>query len=178
MVTSFVNMITRVSKDYDCSVILVGHVAKMKDSEYSGSTAWDAAVRTRLLLNRNKDGTTTFRKAKSNLSKEDELAIELRNTVFRTITPEDENTAKKILAGQIKQFLRDKTKEKIGLSNKPRSHNHIINMMVSEEVIEESKKRLAKEALSEMISNDEILPDADLGWKNSSRHSRERFKDK
>ena len=43
--------------------------------------------------------------------------------------------------------------------------------MVSEEVIEESKKRLAKEALSEMISNDEILPDADLGWKNSSRHS-------
>ena len=26
-------------------------------------------------------------------------------------------------------------------------------------------------SLSEMISNDEILPDADLGWKNSSRHS-------
>ena len=41
--------------------------------------------------------------------------------------------------------------------------------MVKEEVITENKKKLGKEVLAELIKNDEILPDEDLGWKNASR---------
>ena len=168
-VTSFVNIITRIAKEYDCSIVLVGHVAKLKDSEFSGSTAWDAAVRTRLLLNRNDDGTSTFSKAKSNLSKEDALAIELRNTVFKEVTPEDTDKSKKILVGQIKKFIRDKTKQKIQTSNKSNSRNHVINLMIKEEVIDQAKKKLGKEVLNQLITDDEILPDVELGWKNASR---------
>ena len=112
-VTPFVNMITKVAKDYDCAIVMVGHIAKIKGSEYSGSTAFDASGKeSDFLLERNEDGTTTFRKAKSNLAKEDEISIELRNTVFKTVTPEDTDKAKKILEGQIKQFIRDKQNKK------------------------------------------------------------------
>ena len=125
--------------------------------------------RTRLLfLNRNDDGTTTFLKAKSNLAKEDEVTIELRNTVFKTVTPEDKEKAKKILVGQIKQFIH-KTKQKEQTSNKSNSRTNVINLMVKEEVISANKKKLGKEVLADLIKNDEILPDEDLGWKNASR---------
>ena len=138
-VTPFVNMITRVAKDYDCAIVMVGHIAKIKGSEYSGSTAFDAAVRTRLLLERNEDGTTTFRKAKSNLAKEDEISIELRNTVFKTVTPEDTDKAKKILEGQIKQFIRtNKTKEQT--SNKSHSRTNVINLMVKKKLSLRTRK--------------------------------------
>jgi RecA-family ATPase len=169
-VTSFVNIITSIAKRYDCSIILVGHVAKLKDSEFSGSTAWDAAVRTRLLLNRKQDGTTLFSKAKSNLSKEDELTIELRNTVFKVVTPVDIEQEKKILADKIKRFIWQKTKQQESTSNKHRSPNNVINMMVREEQLSESKKKLAKEVLNELIATEEILVGQELGWKDSSRH--------
>ena len=49
-VTQFVNHLARLARDGDCAVVLLGHVAKSEGSEFSGSTAWDAAVRSRLLL--------------------------------------------------------------------------------------------------------------------------------
>ncbi|MFL5337957.1 MAG: AAA family ATPase, partial [Geminicoccaceae bacterium] len=49
-VTQFVNYLARFARDGDCAVVLLGHVAKAEGSECSGSTAWDAAVRSRRLL--------------------------------------------------------------------------------------------------------------------------------
>lgn len=47
-VTAFINKLTGIMRG--CAILLLGHPAKMQGSEYSGSTAWEASVRTRLYL--------------------------------------------------------------------------------------------------------------------------------
>ncbi len=51
-VTQFVNLLNRLAQEIDGSVILLGHPAKAEGSEFSGSTAWENAVRSRLFLGR------------------------------------------------------------------------------------------------------------------------------
>ena len=54
-VTPFVNALARLALEIDGAVILVGHPANSQGSEFSGSTAWEAAVRMRLFLARETD---------------------------------------------------------------------------------------------------------------------------
>lgn len=58
-VTAFVNLLTGFARDFECGVLLLAHPAKGEGSEYSGSTAWDACVRSRWYFGRPKgdDGT-------------------------------------------------------------------------------------------------------------------------
>lgn len=51
-VTSFVAMLTKAAKPTGAGILLLGHPAKGPQSEYSGSTAWEGAVRSRLYLGR------------------------------------------------------------------------------------------------------------------------------
>lgn len=51
-VTQFVNLLNRLAQEIGGSVILLGHPAKAEGSEFSGSTAWENAVRSRLFLAR------------------------------------------------------------------------------------------------------------------------------
>ncbi len=53
-VTQFVNSLTAIAIEFGAAVLLLGHPGKATDSAYSGSTAWDAAVRSRWLLARPK----------------------------------------------------------------------------------------------------------------------------
>jgi len=53
-VTQFVNSLTAIAIEFGAAVLLLGHPGKATDSAYSGSTAWDAAVRSRWLLDRPK----------------------------------------------------------------------------------------------------------------------------
>ena len=50
--TSFINSLAGIARKYDCAVLLLGHPGKATESQYSGSTGWDAAVRSRLMLTR------------------------------------------------------------------------------------------------------------------------------
>lgn len=49
-VSSFVAMLTAAAKPTQAGVLLLGHPGKAAGSEYSGSTAWEGAVRARLYL--------------------------------------------------------------------------------------------------------------------------------
>lgn len=51
-VTQFVNALGTLAIEHNAAVLLLGHPGKATDSQYSGSTAWDAAVRSRWLLDR------------------------------------------------------------------------------------------------------------------------------
>lgn len=51
-VTAFANLLTRLAREHDCAVLLLGHPSKADGSTFSGSTAWDAAVRQRLYFGR------------------------------------------------------------------------------------------------------------------------------
>jgi AAA domain len=60
-VTSFVAMLGAAASPRRAAVLLLGHPSKQAGSEYSGSTAWEAAVRARLYLGRklpDQDDTT------------------------------------------------------------------------------------------------------------------------
>lgn len=51
-VTSFVAMLTNAARIRNAAIVLLAHPSKQTNSEYSGSTAWEGAVRTRLYLGR------------------------------------------------------------------------------------------------------------------------------
>jgi RecA-family ATPase len=55
-VTAFCAALATLALEIDGSVLLVGHPAKAEGSTFSGSTAWEAAVRQRLYLSREQDG--------------------------------------------------------------------------------------------------------------------------
>ncbi len=74
-VTQFVNYLTSIAREHDCAVLLVGHTAKPENSEYSGSTAWNAAVRSRLLLCRDKSGSLFLKRVKSNYAPPAEVEL-------------------------------------------------------------------------------------------------------
>lgn len=56
-VTSFIAMLTQAARPTGAGVLLLGHPAKGPQSEYSGSTAWEGSVRSRLYLGRQLPGT-------------------------------------------------------------------------------------------------------------------------
>jgi hypothetical protein len=51
-VTAFIAMLTDAGLSTRAAILLLGHPAKAAGSEYSGSTAWEGAVRARLFLGR------------------------------------------------------------------------------------------------------------------------------
>jgi RecA-family ATPase len=55
MVTAFCSKLASLALEIDGAVILIGHPAKGLGSQWSGSTAWEACVRTRLYLSRETD---------------------------------------------------------------------------------------------------------------------------
>lgn len=74
-VTAFCNALSALALEIDGAVILVAHPAKSDESEFSGSTAWENAVRNRLFLDRPEDGDgnelenrRTLSRNKSNLA--------------------------------------------------------------------------------------------------------------
>lgn len=54
-VTAFVNHLTGLAINHNMAVLLLAHPAKAEGSEFSGSTAWENAVRSRLFLRRESD---------------------------------------------------------------------------------------------------------------------------
>jgi len=96
-VTQFVNALSAIAIEFGAAVLLLGHPGKATDSAYSGSTAWDAAVRSRWLLDRPKADTggddaaaadlsdlRVLRKAKANYAGTgDEIALRWVEGAFR-----------------------------------------------------------------------------------------------
>ena len=80
-------------------MVLLGHVAKAEGSEYSGSTAWDAAVRSRLLLAHEGQGDEKqlfLRKPKANYSETDALELEWRDGMLHAVNQFDDMPAGKL----------------------------------------------------------------------------------
>lgn len=90
-VTAFLNLLSRLALEIDGAVILVGHPSKGEGSQYSGSTAWENAVRNRLYLRRPSDddggkpeNRRSLSRRKSNLASiGDELAMVWHEGAFQ-----------------------------------------------------------------------------------------------
>lgn len=55
-VTTFIALLTAAARATNAAIILLSHPGKAEGSEYSGTTAWDGAVRSRLFLSRELPG--------------------------------------------------------------------------------------------------------------------------
>ena len=105
LVTQFVNYLARLAQDGDCAVVLLGHVAKAEGSEYSGSTAWDAAVRSRLLLAYEGQGDEKrlfLKKPKANYAETDAIELEWRDGLLYPVNHFDDSPT-----GKLERGLRD-----------------------------------------------------------------------
>lgn len=173
-VTAFCNELTAIARQFDCAVLLLGHTAKIDESEYSGSTAWDAAVRSRLLLARQDDGSTLLRKAKANYSALDELRLEYRSGAFVALPsasdagPEAIDAIKPIIVRALEVL----TKRKQAASHIPTARNYLVRLMVGEKDLAGSiRADMLQAALRAMLDAGEVIPAAELPWKSPSRHA-------
>ena len=91
MVNYFVKVVLGgIMKEYEVDILLLGHPAKADGSEYSGSTAWNNAVRTRLTLtaneNKNLGDYRVLSRSKSNYAKAgEEIHLHWDRGVFEPI---------------------------------------------------------------------------------------------
>jgi RecA-family ATPase len=98
-VTQFVNSLGTIAQEIKGAVLLLGHPGKADNSEYSGSTAWDACVRSRWILERPKEDLDeqdageladlrVLRRAKANYArKDDEIPMRWEAGTFRREGP-------------------------------------------------------------------------------------------
>lgn len=171
-VTVFCNELTAIAQQYNCCVLLLGHTAKAEGSQYSGSTAWEAAVRTRLWLNRNDDGTMELRKAKANYSALDSVTLQWQDGYLHTIScgAGEANIVNERAKSAVAIALIEFTKAKVSTSNSPQARNYLPKLMLDQHKLNGINPQTAKKALAAMVESGEIIPNSELGWKTPSRH--------
>lgn len=105
-VTAFIAMLTAAAMPTNAAVLLLGHPGKAIGSEYSGSTAWEGAVRSRLYLGptlpdardndedfQQDDSVRYLCRRKANYSSRDWRRIRYTNGVMVPETPAEDFTA-------------------------------------------------------------------------------------
>ena len=172
-VTQFINSLTGVARDFNCAVLLLGHPAKTAGSEYSGSTAWENAVRTRLFLDRQEDGTLLLRKAKSNYSALEDIRIEYRFPpgVFVRFKgngdlPQAAEAAKPVVV----EALRVLTARQQATSHVRTARNYLPKLMAGDDLLGDVSQEAAARALGALIDAGEVLPNQELSWRTGDRH--------
>ncbi|MGH1457211.1 MAG: AAA family ATPase [Alphaproteobacteria bacterium] len=170
-VTAFCNALTEIALKYNCAVLLLAHPAKAEGSEFSGSTAWEAAVRTRLFLKRNDDDTLTIKKAKANYSALDDINIRYQDGAFTLHLPGDElpETLQEAEA-LIIQAIETYTNRENTCSHTPTARNYIVRQMKSDNLLGEFTVKKIERALNNLLDKKKLIPNSKLPWKNASRH--------
>lgn len=172
MVTAFCNLLTSLAIGHNCAVLLLGHPAKGEGSEYSGSTAWEAAVRTRLYLKRNDDGTSSLKKAKANYAALDELVLEYcLPGVFVAVRSDDKPEAVESAKAAILAAVKTYTARQQATSHVKTARNYVLKLMKEDALLEGVSEGVVKKALDELIDARVLTGNCELPWKNTSRHS-------
>lgn len=169
-VTMFANALTGLAREFDCCVLLLGHVAKAQGSEYSGSTAWEAAVRTRLWLERRADGMIELHKAKANYAARGSVVMEYRHGALVEIDESrgDESDVVRATEKQVLDALDALTSRQIASSQNPTASTYLPRLAAKQGLI--TNMTNAARALAALIERGEILVGQQLGWKKSDRH--------
>ena len=170
-VTVFCNMLSQLAIKYNCAVLLLSHPAKMIGSEFSGSTAWEAAVRTRLFLNRNEDATLTLKKAKANYSALDDIKIKYHNGCFSKFIEGDElpeimEDAQNLILQSINSY----TSRQDTCSHSSTARNYIVRKICDDGHAGKFSFKMLEQALYTLLDKRVLLPNLELGWRNASRH--------
>lgn len=173
-VTVFANALTGIAREFECCVLLLGHVAKAVGSEYSGSTAWEAAVRTRLWLERREDGLIELHKAKANYSARGSVVMEYRHGAFAEIQQDGSGIAESLLVKGAEEVVLEAlaafTARQVATSHHPTARNNLISLASKSGELRNVPAPIAIRSLASLIDSGRVIPNAELGWRGSDRH--------
>ncbi len=180
-VSHFVNLVGGLAREFDCAVLLLGHPAKAEGSEYSGSTAWNASVRSRLLLQRKEgeENELVLSRVKSNYAKPDILALHWANGVLRPTSQKFMSPADKLdaemRAGQAQQqFLNALdllASRGISLSDAARASNYAPREIERHGLLGDFTKREMEQAMLGLLGRGLLAANEPVG-KGDNRHVR------
>jgi hypothetical protein len=170
-VTVFANTLTGIAREFGCCVLLLGHVAKAVGSEYSGSTAWEAAVRTRLWLERREDGLIELHKAKANYAARGSVLLEYRHGALAQIDQDalDESDAVRAAEPVVLEVLATFTARAVATSHVPTARNNLLKLAAKEGLLK-LPAPIATRALASLIDAGRVVPNVELPWRQPDRH--------
>ncbi len=173
-VTVFANILTGIARRFDLAALLLGHIAKGPASEYSGSTAWEAAVRTRLWMERRDDGLIELHRRKANYAGQGSMLLEYRHGALVEVNPDDNAAAASLTLAQAERdvlaALDTLTARQVSTSQVPTATTYLPRLAEREKLLGSTTKDNAARALSALIDRGEILVGQPLGWKKADRH--------
>lgn len=173
-VTVFANILTGIARRFDLAALLLGHIAKGPASEYSGSTAWEAAVRTRLWMERRDDGLIELHRRKANYAGQGSMLLEYRHGALAEVNPDDNAAAASLTLAQAERdvlaALDTLTARQVSTSQVPTATTYLPRLAEREKLLGSTTKDNAARALSALIDRGEILVGQPLGWKKADRH--------
>jgi hypothetical protein len=170
-VTAFCNVLTGLAQRFDLAVLLLGHPGKAEGSEYSGSTAWDGAVRTRLWLERRSDDMLELYRKKANYANRDSCLLTYQDGAF--VETQQADISAVLAAGTepaVLDALATLTARQVATSHNPTASTYLPRLMRSEGLLGGSTIEQAGHALRRLIDAGRVVVNADLGWKKPDRH--------
>jgi len=170
------------------ATLLLGHVAKAEESEYSGSTAWDAVTRSRWWLHKvkskdddedetveAKDQPLAFERVKSNYAPPDEIRLEWADGVLMRSNATSEQTSINAEVENRKhmQAFKDALTELIrqgrNVSHSPQAQSYAPRVMVNENMVNGATKRQMTRAMQTLLKEGVIAANQEVGQRDS-RH--------
>jgi RecA-family ATPase len=175
MATYSANLAAGIARTINGAVLLFGHDAKTADSEYSGSTAWDAVTRSRWWLHRVPNGDDEpdliLERRKTNYAPPDKIKLVWRNGVLHAVdeqhmTPEDLLAAKLRHGAAQQQFLN--ALDVLTAQGRPVSHskqakNYAPKFMSETRLAADFSARELEQAMHSLFGDKRILANQVVG---------------
>jgi hypothetical protein len=174
MVTAFCNSLSGIAHRHRCAVLLLGHVAKAEGSEFSGSTAWEAAVRTRLWLERREDGLIELHRKKANYAGRDSVVLEYQAGALVEINGQAGGAADSLVMAQAERdvlaALDTLTARQVAASQAPTATTYLPRLASKLDLLNGTNPANAGRALAGLIDRGDVLVGQHLGWFKPDRH--------
>lgn len=176
-VTQFINALVKIAIKYGIAVILVGHPAKAEGSQYSGSTGWENAVRSRLFLERpeGEDMDTVERvmvRGKSNyagIGAKVSMAWDKGAFINPDDLPQpdmsDPHSSAGVMNERFLDCLAERTKQQIAVSTSPYARTYAPRNFAKMPTAKKATVRELEAAMERLLMLEKITGSADL-WPN------------
>lgn len=174
-VTRLIGILRQIAYRHNTTPLLLCH--NNRGGDFSGSSAWENAVRSRLALTKSDDGQTVkLSRPKANYAGNGEVTLRWENGSFRCeehMTAEECMVAEAATRQHAEVFLiaLDKLiKRCVTTSTSRKAGNYAPKVILDEKMGGGLSKKHLEEAMNLLLDEQRILPNADLPWKKTDRH--------
>lgn len=181
LVTRCLQALTGLCLETGTTILLIGH--NNRDGDYSGSSAWENRVRSRLHMKRDaeEDGTKTLKLArpKANYAADEAgVTLEWHRGAYRCTDQRFETYGdrldRELREGQIDQIFLNAldrlTEQHRALSHAKTAGNYAPRVMAETGFVNGTTKPQLEQAMRRLFDAERIIADAVLPWSKTNRH--------